>query len=296
MSHFTVLVISEKNLSDPKILGDILQPYHEYECTGIDDEYVIDVDVTEETKEAFAKHADGETDIIKFAKEWHGAKAVQGDDGNSTKFVTRTNPNAKWDWWQLGGRFNEKLLAKDPRAAKRGSKSFLDTDPVGEGFDLLQRSNLDLDKMRDNAGSKAADKYDAMNLAVGNTDRTYTPWDILREAMTAAGRPIDEAREKFHAQPIVQVLSKAGFLSFWSGDQDIQDYLAGRDHMIQLAREGVGVFYAVLKGGQWYQRGQMGWFGMSLDEKDRGEWRRECAKLLDETPGDHWLAVVDCHI
>lgn len=41
MSHFSVLVIGldyERQLA----------PYHEYECTGRDDEYVVDVDVTEE--------------------------------------------------------------------------------------------------------------------------------------------------------------------------------------------------------------------------------------------------------
>src|SRR3989304_1218837 len=44
MSHFSVLVIRRPEQS----LEDLLQPFHEYECTGVDDQYVVDVDVTEE--------------------------------------------------------------------------------------------------------------------------------------------------------------------------------------------------------------------------------------------------------
>ena len=41
MSHFVVMVIGE----DPEAE---LAPFHEFECTGLDDQYVQDVDITEE--------------------------------------------------------------------------------------------------------------------------------------------------------------------------------------------------------------------------------------------------------
>lgn len=46
MSHFIVMVIGE----DPEYE---LAPFHEYECTGVDDEFVIDVDITDEAQETF---------------------------------------------------------------------------------------------------------------------------------------------------------------------------------------------------------------------------------------------------
>jgi len=46
MSHFTVLVIGDDYEKD-------LAPYHEYECTGIADEYVVYVDIMEEALEEF---------------------------------------------------------------------------------------------------------------------------------------------------------------------------------------------------------------------------------------------------
>lgn len=46
MSHFTVLVIGD----EPEAR---LQPFHEFECTGVDDEYVQDVDKTDEARERY---------------------------------------------------------------------------------------------------------------------------------------------------------------------------------------------------------------------------------------------------
>jgi hypothetical protein len=39
MSHFTTLVIGDD-------VESALAPYHEYECTGVNDQYVVDVDMT----------------------------------------------------------------------------------------------------------------------------------------------------------------------------------------------------------------------------------------------------------
>lgn len=43
MSHFAVLVIGDD-------VAKQLQPYHEYECTGVKDKYVIEVDKTKKVE------------------------------------------------------------------------------------------------------------------------------------------------------------------------------------------------------------------------------------------------------
>ena len=48
MSHFTVLVIGNN-------VEEQLQPYHEFECTGTDDKYVKDIDITEDVRDAYNK-------------------------------------------------------------------------------------------------------------------------------------------------------------------------------------------------------------------------------------------------
>jgi hypothetical protein len=52
----------------------------------------------------------------------------------------------------------------------------------------------------------------------------------------------------------------------------------------------------VVKDGQWYEKGKMGWFACVADEKDEDVWDREFAALLDGLPDDTLLTVVDCHI
>lgn len=54
--------------------------------------------------------------------------------------------------------------------------------------------------------------------------------------------------------------------------------------------------FAVLVNGNWYERGQMGWWGMVSDEKDEDKWDEEFEKLLKEAEPDTRITVVDCHI
>jgi hypothetical protein len=46
MSHFSVLVIGGN-------VEEQLQPFHEFECTGTDDQYVQEIDQTEEARKNF---------------------------------------------------------------------------------------------------------------------------------------------------------------------------------------------------------------------------------------------------
>lgn len=54
--------------------------------------------------------------------------------------------------------------------------------------------------------------------------------------------------------------------------------------------------FAVVKDGEWYERGSMGWWGMVSDEKDEAEWESQFKKLLDGLPDDTMISIYDCHI
>jgi hypothetical protein len=54
--------------------------------------------------------------------------------------------------------------------------------------------------------------------------------------------------------------------------------------------------FAVLKDGEWYERGTMGWFGVVADEKDADAWDEQFMKLLSDLPPDTLLSVYDVHI
>ncbi|QIG76052.1 hypothetical protein EVC24_031 [Rhizobium phage RHph_I4] len=54
MSHFSVIVVTDK--LDESELAAKLQPFHEFECTGMSDQYVIDVDKTEEARAEYEEY------------------------------------------------------------------------------------------------------------------------------------------------------------------------------------------------------------------------------------------------
>ncbi len=55
-------------------------------------------------------------------------------------------------------------------------------------------------------------------------------------------------------------------------------------------------FFAILKDGEWYEKGEMGWFAIVSNEKAAETWETEQKKLLADLPGDTLLTVIDCHI
>lgn len=50
MSHFSVIVVADEEPTD-EVLQNAMQLYHEFECTGEDDQYVQEVFVTEQIRE-----------------------------------------------------------------------------------------------------------------------------------------------------------------------------------------------------------------------------------------------------
>jgi hypothetical protein len=54
--------------------------------------------------------------------------------------------------------------------------------------------------------------------------------------------------------------------------------------------------FAILKGGQWHERGNMGWWGVVSNEKERLEWESEYRSLLADVSENALVSVYDCHI
>jgi hypothetical protein len=54
--------------------------------------------------------------------------------------------------------------------------------------------------------------------------------------------------------------------------------------------------FALVKDGQWMEKGRMGWFGMSTENKTDEAWTALVREALDGLPDDTALTIVDCHI
>lgn len=217
--------------------------------------------------------------------------------GEVIEYTQRTNPNAQWDWWRLGGRYSGWLKLKPGAGviAEKGRKGLMGSCMNdGPGWvDSVVKSAIDFDGMREKDGNEAASRWDkaaAAKVAAGfAADATWDSWETVRERHPGA---IDAARDEYHAQPVMKAVKEALDNPFYGVD----DLLVSREQFIQQARDRALVTYALVKDGQWYAKGEMGWFGMSDDSMTQEEWNRKVNELIDGLPDDTLISVVDCHI
>ena len=307
MSHFSVFVIGDN-------VEQQLQPYHEYECTGVRDEYVTWVDVDQDYRKEYEEgsvtkyqdphgvlhfswdvqyhksglfaprqdptvlgytpvevfHRDAYKTFEAFLKEWAG---IEFDDENyrmsdDGKIQTLTNPNAKWDWWVIGGRWSKHW-----------------------GLDQGPRSAFDFDLLRGEAHAKAVSHYEEVTAPAAGLTPPIETWDDVLARVEKAGGNVQDAREEYNSHPWRKALTKKLFFQYTA-----DNYMQGRDAFVRnyIARS---IFpYAFVKDGLWAQRGNMGWFGMSTDETTEAEWAECVTAMLNNLSEGTQITVVDCHI
>lgn len=211
-------------------------------------------------------------------------------NGEVEKVINRTNPNAQWDWWVTGGRWSGFLKLKMGAIGELGEPGLMGSranDGPGRA-DVAYKCDIDFDGMRDEAGRKAAEKWDRADLACAGA--TWNTWQHVREVLHPGD--IQAARDAYHAQPAKQAVEKALNGPF----EGIDEFLTPRDEYIQQARDKATVAFAVVQNGEWIAKGKMGWFGMSNGEGDVNEWNRKINEMLDALPDDTTITVIDCHI
>ena len=315
MSHFSVAVITETNPTEND-LTKILQPWHEYECTGEDDEHVIFVPA-EETVEQFKEQ---QTDWVKnhpedanetlevFINGYHGYR--KNADG---VYGRRTNPNAHWDWWVVGGRWSGHFqphydAAKDPNNQEtcllcRGTGNRPDMkvengcngcggagirtkwptqwDDVGN---TLQIKDVPVDTIVSKAEQAAAKKYDDVANIING--RAFHIWEHVRDVLHKGN--IAAARDYYHGQDVINDVRR------FDAGCGVDEFLTDRKTYISTRGASSLSTFAVVKDGQWYERGSMGWWAMVSDEDQT--WDEKFLKLFKSTDPEHWVTVIDCHI
>lgn len=304
MSHFTVLVIGE----NPE---EQLAPYHEYECTWIDDQYVIDVDCTNEVNEHLDQkiyvwknekwdldyHYEHGKDKLKDPKEssfreYYKLAWISEDieikeyfwyEKRGGKWFNYTNPNAKWDWYLLGGRWSGIFKLKDWKNWFLWRKPLMMWGGQAEEWvDQAKKWDIDFDCMRKEARERAGKKYDKF---IEDLDWSEMPpkWsEFIKDFEN-----IDKARESYNEIEWVKKLK-----GYWG----FEDLLTTREEYVKDQENSAFSTFAVIKDGKWYEKGEMGWWSCVSNEKEKDQWNEEFRKLIDSVSDDTLLSVYDCHI
>lgn len=236
-----------------------------------------------------------------FMKDWHGYKER---DKKKNRYGYWENPNKKWDWYQLGGRWTGFFKLKPQAVGAVGAPGLMTSPPDLGYVDQVRKSEIDFPCMRLEARAEAAVRYDRLvRLLGGKIDPLLTTWKQMFTKKKYKALDIDEKRliyreqaplKKIHALRISATLDKddRDFLTWL----DYESYLIGRDAFLQKAENGALSTFAVVMNGKWYEKGEMGWFGCVSGEKNPGIWEAEFAKLLDQASDNTLLSVYDCHI
>lgn len=302
MSHFSVLVIGDN-------VEQQLAPYHEFECTGLNDRYVQDVDETEEVRTEYETEADEHASFLDWCDEndKHVVREGESPDlegghkygyvivntaGELVKAVNRTNPNRKWDWWVTGGRWSGWLRLKPGCSGELGRPGLMGSCAnEGPGFaDIVRKGDVDFEWMQREAADKAAAEWDKAHRATGNAT-----WESRERCLEVHHKDnIDAACSMYHGQPAIVALKKAFKRDAFFMDFD--QFQFDRDKFVHLAAARAICPFALVKDGQWHEKGRMGWWACVSEEMPEGDWIAKATEALLTLPDNTLLTVVDCHI
>lgn len=284
MSHFTVMVIGE----NPEAL---LQPFHEYECTGIEDEHVVFVPADENFEEEFKEHKEDYETIEEFAKDYYGyEKNENGEWGRMT------NPNAKWDWYQLGGRWSGDFirLKKDAKGVE-GEPSW--SNEGSTGIDAARKGDIDFKSIKDDAEKVGRARYkEVMEVFNGVLPVLDHVWaDMIDDKNEKYNKlSIEDKRTMYHNQSAIKLVNlHNGVLGYFF---EISEFDCTEDEYAERKRKSAFSTFAAIKDGKWYEKGEMGWWACVIDEKEQGDWDKEQEDLLSDVDDDTLISIYDCHI
>ena len=221
------------------------------------------------------------------------------EDGSRAYTMSTYNPESKWDYWRIGGRWGGYFPYRNEVAGQvirteRGWDSPDDIMPLH--CDGGPKSALDLKAMRAEKAAEARKLYAGYQEVTAGTPAAL-PWSAFTDNISPeSGYTAEQARDEYHSQPRVEALR--GSETFRWHDDVIGEFSVPEKLYVERARARAVPGYAVVTtDGRWMAPGKMGWFGMSSDEEnDRiGYWEASNA-YIEALPDDAWLVALDCHI
>jgi len=263
MSHYKVLIIHNENQN----IEELIAPYDE----NLEVEPYLKYKYDEAIKKAKEEYDDNysEKELIKNYADDYGYIIL--DDGLYSTY----NPNSKWDWYQIGGRFDGELMLTDEGRLnavdeiKRKYCTDIDIKNLREDFHYMRYVNV--------APLKYVQWF--IPLSPIEKEKIRRWWEINIYDM-----PLKEGEEKdkyfFYKPEYYERRYK-------DAETDIR------------VKEAVNSFAVITPDGKWYAPSNMGWWACTDGEpEDELKWDLEFYDRFIKPNLDSNLicTVVDCHI
>jgi hypothetical protein len=173
--------------------------------------------------------------------------------------MTTYNQNSKWDWYSVGGRFPGKLKAK---SGNHGEGSSFHDNPMIDGeFDSARVGDIDF----------------SLDMDTYNNAIRY--WEVVVEK-----------------QPLKEGEKEDDFFSLYR-EGYYKEYYKDKETYAKICAS-CNTYAVVTPDGEWHEKGQMGWFGMSSETGEEAlDWELHYKERFIDTADPDWiLTIVDCHI
>ena len=209
-------------------------------------------------------------------------------DADGVYQMVTYNPQSRWDWYNVGGRWSGFWWAWEPFHTGRRGNSI--------PRDVVRKVDIDWETMQDDAAKKAGEQWDRVHATI-DPHPPITPWpDVLAKHEDGKGKEnLDAARDEYNAQPgVAAIRADSDNPAYWDG---AEPFLCSREDFIHRAILAAGMPFAfLLANGEWVERGKMGWWGVVHDDSPSEDWHRAAHRIYDTIPGEDILVLVDCHI
>jgi hypothetical protein len=332
MSHFTVLIatVGDTELGGDSTVESILAPFDEnieadprWEDADLSwsRKYFASDEFKPEGDQERLKADATDDELVEWLNAYHdGDERYRVVDGKFQRETTY-NPDSKWDWYQVGGRWTGGLLLKQGSEGVTGAPGVMtepnfDPDYADQAF----KRDIAIDAMRQHREDEAQVTWSKWQAIVDEHGTPKSFQQILDEhglsnerirelrnaeadkkAADETYKPVDclnPARTEYHAQPAVVAAKEQKLVGEFFDSVDEKFLAHTKDSYIENATLGALCGYAYLSEETgWLQAGEMGWFGMGTDTPlSTLEYRREVLKHIDSLPDDAVLTFVDCHI
>ena len=226
-----------------------------------------------------------EPNVSDHKKAMYGWIRVKGDE--VLEVVQRTNPNAKWDWYVIGGLFTDSLRNK-----------------LGAFGDSFQKSDIDFKACNQICKAERSKTIDGLFTSNPTLNKNV---DLLNKALKAHAESEvwyadnrDSLKDKKPLEIRAMLQEKFPDIKYIENSWwfvPFVDFNIHKDIYEWIEAAPIVSAHAFLDvEGNWISQCDMGWFGMSVDKMTDDEWYKRLSELVDNVEPDHWITVVDCHI
>lgn len=280
MSHYTVAVITDKLNK----IGEMLAPYSENMEVEpyVDETKEAIINSAKERKERVLQRKEKGEELDKYDIEYLNANTdeelyklqIYEDESydKNGNHLTTYNPNSKWDWYEIGGRWNKILLVKEEvKDIEEGTPSWGNLDSINkkapEGFKWVTGA-----KIKDIEFEKAIEFNNTYN-------KSIRFWELYVEGQ----EPQNEEEKEMIKWEI------------YKKEYYIERYETKENY---AKINSIFTTWALLDEKGWHEKVEMGWFAMANDTKDSELLFIEKFTETIQKPEnqDKYLVIVDCHI